>query len=385
MPQFPNDIRSKLPNVGTTIFTTMSALANEHDAINLSQGFPDFESSEKLIDLVHKYMRKGYNQYSTMQGLMPLRERIAEKMEKLYSAKYDPETEITISPGATYALYTAITAVIHEGDEAIIFTPAYDCYAPAIEMNGGKPVYIQLKPPFYHIDWDEVKKMINRRTRMIVINTPQNPTGTIMSAEDMVKLEQITKQSDIIVLSDEVYEHILFDGYEHQSVARFPELVNRSMIVYSFGKTFHNTGWKLGYCLAPANLMEEYRRIHQYVCFTCNTPIQHALAEFMADPANYTGINEMYEQKRNLFNDLVKDSRFILRPSSGTYFQLLDYSEITDEKDTEFAIRLTTDNGIASIPVSVFYNKKVDNKVLRFCFAKTEETLERAAEVLCKI
>ncbi|PCJ89674.1 MAG: methionine aminotransferase [Flavobacteriales bacterium] len=385
MATYPGDIHSKLPNTGTTIFTVMSGLANEVGAINLSQGFPDFESSPKLIELVNHYMKKGYNQYAPMQGILPLRERITEKMETLYSVKYHPEKEICITPGATYAIFTAITSLIKEGDEVIIFTPAYDCYAPAVEINGGMPVYIQLKPPHYTIDWGEVKKMLSRKTRMIILNTPQNPTGTILSAQDMEKLEQLVKNSNIVVLSDEVYEHILFDDYEHQSVARFPELVNRSIIVFSFGKTFHNTGWKMGYCLAPENLMAEFCKVHQFNVFTCNTPIQYALADFMANEENYLRINEMYEQKRDFFNNIVKDSRFILRPSAGTYFQLLDYSEITDEKDTEYAIRLTKEKGVASIPLSVFYNKKVDNNMLRFCFAKTEETLEKAGEVLCKI
>ena len=385
MAELASTIRSKLPHTGTNIFTVMSALANECGAVNLSQGFPNFESSPELIRLVSHFMEKGYNQYAPMQGILPLREQIAEKMYDLYSASYNPDTEITITPGATYAIYAAITSMINEGDEVILFTPAYDCYSPTIEINGGKPVYIQLKSPDYCIDWNEVKKMISRRTRMIIINTPHNPSGSILSAQDLTNLSQLTKDNGILVLSDEVYEHILFDKYEHQSVARFPELAKRSFIVCSFGKTFHNTGWKMGYCVAPEHLMKEFRKIHQFMAFSCNTPMQYALAEFMKDKSNYKGIAAFYEEKRNIFIEGLKTSRFIIRPSEGTYFQLLDYSNISEEKDTDFAIRLTKEFKIASIPVSVFYNKHVDNKVLRFCFAKKDETLEQATEILSKL
>ncbi len=385
MPQYPSNLSSNLPQVGTTIFTVMSGLANELGAINLSQGFPGFDIDPRLSELVTKSMQAGHNQYAPMGGAMPLREAIAKKMEDAYSIQYNPETEITVTAGATQAIYTAIAATIREGDEVIVFTPAYDCYAPAIELNGGKPVYVQLKTPDYKIDWDEVKKMVNRRTRMIIINTPHNPTGAIMSAQDLISLENLTKGSDILVVSDEVYEHILFDGYEHQSVARFPELANRSFIVYSFGKTFHATGWKVGYCLAPEALTKEFRKAHQFIVFSVNNPVQHALAEYMSNPDTFNSIAAMYQEKRDLFNGMLKDSRFELRPSAGTYFQLLGYSDITDEKDTEYAIRLTREHGVASIPVSVFYNKPVDDKVLRFCFAKDADTLQRAAEILCKI
>lgn len=385
MAHFPNTLTSKLPTVGTTIFAVMSKLANEHNAINLSQGFPDFECSKELIALVNKYMKKGYNQYAPLEGVLPLREIIVEKVEDIYSAKYDPETEINITAGATQAIYTAITALIKEGDEAIVFEPAYDCYVPAIELNGGVPVYAQLKSPDYRVDWDEVQKLITQRTRMIIINTPQNPAGSILTAADMLKLEKLTEGTDIVILSDEVYEHIIFDDYEHQSVARFPKLAERSMIVISFGKTFHATGWKIGYCLAPENLMKEFRKVHQFVVFTCNTPIQYALAEFLKKKSNYMYLPDFYQKKRDYFNTLVKNSKFKLKPALGSYFQLLDYSNITDEKDTDYAIRLTKEIGVASIPVSAFYHQPVDNKILRFCFAKTEETLEKAAEKLCKI
>jgi methionine transaminase len=385
MPQFNGMIRSKLPNVGTTIFTVMSALANEHKAINLSQGFPNFECSPKLVSLINDYMKKGFNQYAPMQGIMPLREVIAEKMQELYEAKYNPEKEINITAGGTEAIYAAITAVINEGDEVIIIEPAYDCYVPAIELSGGIPVYVQLMAPEYTIDWNEVKKKISHRTRMIMINTPHNPTGAVMTAEDMKELETITTGTDIIILSDEVYEHIIFDGLKHQSVCRFPKLAERSFIVFSFGKTYHATGWKMGYVLAPEKLMAEFRKVHQFIVFTVNTPFQYALADYMKNKNEYLELGAFYQKKRDYFINLIKGSKFTYTPASGSYFQLLDYSKITNEKDTDYAIRLTKEAGVASIPVSVFYHEQVDNKFLRFCFAKTDETLEQAAEKLCKV
>lgn len=385
MPVFPSLVRSKLPKVGTTIFTIMSALANEHNAINLSQGFPNFETSAELISLVNKYMKKGMNQYAPMQGILPLREAISEKMFDLYQAQYSPDTEINITAGGTQAIYTAITAVVQPGDEVIIFEPAYDCYAPAIELQGGIPIYVQLNAPDYNINWDEVKKLINQRTGMIMINTPHNPTGAVMSESDMKQLEKITNNTDIIILSDEVYEHIIFDGIPHQSVARFPKLAERSFIVFSFGKTYHTTGWKMGYCLAPANLMAEFRKVHQFLVFCVNTPIQYAVAEYMKKKEEYLELNKFYQDKRDYFINLIKDSKFKCTPASGSYFQLLNYSNISKEKDTDYAIRLTKEIGVASVPISVFYHNPVDNKFLRFCFAKTNETLEQAAEKLCKI
>lgn len=385
MPTYPNAINSKLPKVGTTIFTVMSALAKEHNAINLSQGFPDFEVHPELVNGVAEAMKAGHNQYAPMQGLPALREIISAKTEKLYGATYDPDTEINVTAGATQAIYTAITAVVKEGDEVIIFTPAYDCYEPAIELNGGKAVYIQLKNPEYNIDWEEVKQLVNRKTRMIIINTPHNPSGATMSIEDMVELERITRNSDIVILSDEVYEHIIFDGEAHESVCNFPGLAMRSMVVASFGKTFHATGWKMGYCLAPAELMKEFRKVHQYLVFTCNTPVQYALAEFLKKESRYLELGAFYQAKRDKFLGLIEDSRFNILPARGTYFQLLDYSEITQEADTEYAVRLTKEHGVASIPVSVFYHQPADHKVLRFCFAKGDETLEKAAKILNKI
>ena len=382
---YPNLIKSKLPNVGTNIFTIMSKLAADHKAINLSQGFPDFACDPELVALINKNMMAGNNQYAPMAGLMSLREILSQKTEELYSAKYDPETEITITAGATQAIYTAISAVIREGDEVIMFEPAYDCYQPAIELNGGKTIYLHLKAPNYTIDWDEVKMVINHRTKMIIINTPHNPTGSILTAKDMSKLEKLVENTDITIISDEVYEHIIFDGQEHQSVARFPKLAERSFIISSFGKTYHATGWKIGYCVAPKNLMAEFRKVHQFIVFCCNTPIQHALAEFLKKKNNYLDLGKFYQKKRDYFIKQIKGSKFELIPAAGTYFQLLNYKGISKEKDTDYAIRLTKEFGIASIPISVFYHESIDNNVLRFCFAKKEETLEKAAEILCKI
>jgi methionine aminotransferase len=383
--QFPSSIRSKLPNTGTTIFTTMSALAAEHGAINLSQGFPDFSSPPELIRLVEEYMRKGMNQYAPMPGLLALRERLAEKAQDLYKAKVDPVNEVTITSGGTQAIYTAIAATVHEGDEVILFTPAYDCYSPAIQLNGGRPIYIELELPDYHINWETVKKRITQRTRMIIINTPHNPTGAVLTKKDMKALQKLVQGSDILILSDEVYEHIIFDGQQHESVLKYPVLAERSFAIFSFGKTYHNTGWKVGYCIAPENLMKEFRKVHQYLVFSTNTPIQYALADFLDKKDEYLQLSSFYQEKRDFFAGLLKKSRFKVLPSKGTYFQLLNYSGITDEKDTEYAIRLTKEIGVASIPISVFYHNNVDNKILRFCFAKGNETLEKAAEKLCRI
>ncbi len=379
---FPNLINSKLPNVGTTIFTVMSKLAAENNAINLSQGFPDFSCNPDLIELVSKYMKAGNNQYAPMAGLIQLREMLAQKTEELYGSQYNPDTEITITAGATQAIYTAITAIIREGDEVIVFEPAYDCYQPAIELNGGKTIYLQLKAPSYSIDWEEVKKMMNHRTKMIIVNTPHNPTGSIMSAADMVMLQKLTKDTDIVIISDEVYEHIVFDGHVHQSVARYPHLAERSFIISSFGKTYHATGWKVGYCVAPQNLMNEFRKVHQFLVFSTNTPIQFALAEFLQQKNQYLELGNFYQKKRDYFISLIKNSRFEFTPSAGTYFQLLNYKKLSSEKDTDYAIRLTKEFKLAAIPISVFYHEGVDNHVLRFCFAKKEETLEKAAAII---
>jgi methionine aminotransferase len=385
MQDFSGTITSKLPGTETSIFAIMSALANETGAINLSQGFPDFPISEKLIELVNKYMRQGMNQYAPMLGVQALREVISEKVFNMYAASYHPNKEINITAGATQAIYTIISAMIHEGDEVIIFEPAYDSYIPAIKINGGIPVLAQLQTPDYHIDWDIVKKMINKNTRMIIINSPHNPTGSVLKEEDIKMLIKLTKKTDIVILSDEVYEHLIFDGILHQSVCLYPELAERSFITYSFGKTLHATGWKMGYVLAPENLMKEFRKVHQFNVFTCNTPIQYAIAEYLKDAENYNYLSGFYQQKRDFFLEQIKGSRFNIIPCYGTYFQLLNYSKITDEKETDFAIRMTKEFKLASIPVSPFYHNGFDNKTLRFCFAKTEETIMKAAEILNRI
>ena len=385
MPHFLNPIASKLPQVGTTIFTVMSRLAAEHKAINLSQGFPDFDCAPELRALLAKYINSGLNQYPPMAGVAPLREAIAAKVQALYGATYDPEDEITVVPGATYGIFTAIATLIHPGDEVILFEPAYDSYAPSVEVNGGRPVYVQLKYPDYSIDWREVQNAITPRTRMIVLNTPNNPTASVFSAEDLRMLEGTLRPTDIVVVSDEVYEHIVFDGHRHQSVAHFPGLAERSYVVSSFGKTYHVTGWKTGYVLAPRELMAEFRKVHQFNAFVTNGPVQYALAEYMQDKDAYLSLAAFYQKKRDFFLAGVKASRFKPLPSRGTFFQNLCYDKISDEKDTDLAIRLTREHGVASIPVSVFYRRPPAHKVLRFCFAKSEETLARGAEILCRI
>jgi methionine transaminase len=385
MELFPDIISSKLPQTGTSIFAVMTQLAREHNAINLSQGFPDFPVSEQLIELVFNNMQKGHNQYAPMPGIPELRHAIAEKTAFLYTASYNPDTEITVTAGATQAIYTAITAFIKENDEVIVFEPAYDSYIPAIRLCGGMPITVRLKLPDYKIDWNEVKKLITSRTKMIIINSPHNPSGSILSASDLLQLDKITRKTGIIVLSDEVYEHIIFDGFEHQSVCRYPQLASRSMVMCSFGKTFHATGWKLGYCLAPENLMKEFRKSHQFIVFTVNTPIQYAVAEYLQNKDNYMNLGAFYQEKRDYFLKLISGSRFKVIPASGTYFQVLDYSRISDETEMDFAVRLTKEFGVASVPNSYFYHKPQNNNTLRFCFAKSNETLEKAAEILCRI
>ncbi|WP_055436331.1 methionine aminotransferase [Lacinutrix algicola] len=376
---------SKLPNVGTTIFSVMSALANEHNAINMSQGFPNFKSDSKLIDLVSQAMNSGFNQYAPMPGNMELREAIAKKMELLYNSTYNPETEITVTAGATQAIYTIISTFIRPNDEVIIFRPAYDCYEPAIEINGGKTISIQLNAPHYKVNWEEVSTHFSSKTKMIIINTPQNPSGSVFTKADMLALQKLTENTNCIVLSDEVYEHIIYDGLEHESACKFPGLKSRSFITASFGKTFHNTGWKVGYCCAPKELMDEFKKVHQFNVFSVNHPTQKALADYLKEPNNYLGLSEFYQTKRDLFLSLIKDSRFKYIPAKGTYFQVLDFSEITKENDVDFAKRLTINHGLAAIPLSVFNDNNKDDKVLRFCFAKTDDTLKKAAEIINNI
>ena len=385
MKEFKGNFISQLPKVGTSIFAVMSQMATQYKAVNLSQGFPDFPVSAKLIDRIHFYMKKGMNQYAPMPGIPALREQIATMFKKLHNVDYDPDTEINIVAGATQAIYTVISAIIKDDDEAIIFEPAYDSYAPAIKLNGGIVKYAELKLPDYHIDWDEVSRLITHRTKLIVINTPHNPTGSILRAEDLKRLGEIIKSTDIIVLSDEVYEHLIFDNLKHESACKFPDLLNRTFVIGSFGKTFHATGWKMGFVLAPANLMAEFRKAHQFVVFAVNTPIQYAMADFIKNEKNYLGVSKMYEKKRDYFASKIKKSRFKIVPTYGTYFQLLDYSNISDEPEMEFATRLIKEHKIASVPVSAFYHDGQNNQRLRFCFAKEKETLDNAAKILCKI
>jgi methionine aminotransferase len=385
MPIYKYPFHSKLPEVPTSIFSIMSALAHEQKAINLSQGFPDFESDKKLIELVNKAMLTGKNQYAPMPGIFSLRNEISKKMENLYGVSYNPESEITITAGATQAIFTVIAATIKKDDEVLIFKPAYDCYEPTIELFGGKAIAVQLDPEDFNIDWELVRSLISDKTRMIIINTPHNPSGKILSVIDMLQLENILKDTAILLLSDEVYEHIIFDGEMHQTAALFPALAERTFITASFGKTFHNTGWKVGYCLAPKNLMAEFRKVHQFNVFSVNHPTQVALSEYLKTPKNYLELGEFYQQKRDLFLSLIKNSRFEFIPSKGTYFQLLNFKNITDENDYDFAIRLTKENKIASIPISVFNENNLDTKNLRFCFAKTDDTIKKAAEILCNI
>ena len=385
MRAYPHPIPSKLPNVGTTIFTVMSRLAVEHNAINLSQGFPAFDCAPELRALFCKYINSGYNQYPPSPGIIGLREAIAEKMHSLYGAIYDPEHEVTITPGATYGIFTCVTAFVSPGDEVILFEPAYDSYAPAVEVNGGKPVYVQLRYPDYSIDWEAVKNAITPRTRMIILNTPNNPTASVFSAEDLRLLEGLLRDTDIIVASDEVYEHLVFDGHQHQSVARFPGLAERSFVVNSFGKTYAVTGWKMGYVLAPKNLMAEFRKVHQFNAFVSNGPVQYAFADYMKNQDAYLSLAAFYQKKRDFFLEGLKGSRFKPLPSRGTFFQNLDYSAISDERDTDLAVRLIKEKGIAAIPVSVFYREPPAHKVLRFCFAKSEQTLAQGAAILSSL
>lgn len=376
---------SKLPNVGTTIFTVMSKLAADHNAINLSQGFPDFEGPAELIELTNKYMLEGKNQYAPMGGVPVLNERIAEKVNNLYGAEYHPAKEITITAGGTQAIFTALAATIHPGDEVVIFEPAYDSYAPSIKLLGGLVKPLELSPPDYKIDWDMVKKLVTNRTRMIILNSPQNPTGTILKQDDIKHLITITKGTDILILSDEVYEHIIYDGNEHLSMAKFPELRERSFITSSFGKLFHNTGWKIGYCLAPEFLMNEFRKIHQYLVFSVNSPIQYAIADMLLQKNYYSSLNTFFDEKRKFFRELLRQTRFQLLPCEGSYFQCVGIKNVTNENDVEFTKRLTQEFGVASIPTSAFYSKSTDFGVIRFCFAKKQETLEKAVERLTKV
>jgi len=378
-------ISSKLPRVGTTIFTVMSSLATELGAVNLGQGFPDYPMSEELIALVSEAMNSGFNQYAHMNGLPALCAVLAEKIQALYGTSIDPQSQITITPGGTYAIYTALTTILHPGDEVIVFEPAYDSYIPNIEINGAIPVRIDLQFPDYQIDWPEVRRRITPKTRAIIINSPHNPTGSVLSAADMEQLRAIVRDTDIFIISDEVYEHLIFDEIPHQSILRYPDLLERSFVSFSFGKVYHCTGWKLGYSVSSPDLMAEFRKVHQFNCFSCHTPSQVALSKFLTNKESYLSLGAFMQQKRDYFHNLMSSSRFTPLPSYGSYFQLYKYDRISDERDKDLAIRITKEYGVATIPVSAFYQSGKDDKVIRFCFAKKEETLERAAERLIKI
>ncbi|EEE01588.1 putative aminotransferase [Burkholderia multivorans CGD1] len=380
-PVFP----SRLPNVGTTIFTVMSALAAEKGAVNLGQGFPDFDCDPRIVDAVAAAMRSGHNQYPPMAGVAPLREAIADKIAQLYGRRYDASTEITVTAGATQALLTAILCAVHPGDEVIVVEPTYDSYLPSIELAGGKPVFVTLEAPDYTIPFDRLAAAITPNTRMILINTPHNPTGTVWREADMRKLEDIVRGTNVLILSDEVYEHMVYDGERHESVARYPELAARSFIVSSFGKTYHVTGWKVGYVAAPAALTAEFRKVHQFNVFTVNTPMQIGLADYLRDPAPYLTLAGFYQNKRDFFRAGLERTRFKLLPCSGTYFQCVDYSAISDLPEAEFSKWLTSEIGVAAIPVSAFYHEPHESGVVRFCFAKQESTLATALERLARL
>ena len=373
---------SKLPDVPTSIFAKMSGMAKEYGAINLAQGFPNFPSSPVLNELVFSAIKDGFNQYAPMPGIIELREAIADKIEFLYQKKYNPDSEITITAGATQAIFTIISAVSNQWDVVMWCAPAYDSYAPSILINGGIPVEVNLKPPEYSIPWDQVESTISPKTKMILINSPHNPTGSVLTGSDLLKLQEIVIKNELIVLSDEVYEHIIFDQKKHHSVALLEELSQRSFIVASFGKTFHNTGWKMGYCTAPINLMKEFRKVHQFNVFSVNHPIQRAMAKYLENSKSYLSLPDFYQEKRDYFLSLLKGSRFKFEPAAGTYFQILNYEMISLENDVHFAEKLTSENKVASIPISAFYADKTDQKQLRFCFAKQNETLEQAANIL---
>jgi len=378
-------LRSKLPNTGVTIFTTMSRLALEHGAINLSQGFPDFDCAPELVEAVARYMREGNNQYAPMPGVIALREALARKIERLYGRRYDPATEITITSGATEAIFDTLTALVHPGDEVLLFQPAYDSYVPAIQLSGGTPVFITLRPPDYGIDWDAARRALTPRTRAIVLNSPHNPTGMILTSDDMRELSHLLDQTDAIVVSDEAYEHIIFDGARHESMSRYPAIAERAVVIGSFAKTFHTTGWKIGWAAAPKALSAEVQSIHQWVTFAVNGAIQLAYAEFLASDPECRGVSTFYQRKRDLFLSLIKESRFRPLPCRGTFFQMVDYSAISSDPDTEVAMWLLKEHGVASIPPSSFLYGVDSGPILRLCFAKRDDTLERAAERLRKV
>lgn len=378
-------INSKLPQVGTTIFTVMSGLATEHQAINLGQGFPDFPMNQDLLNLVSDVMHKGYNQYVPMQGYMPLREALAEKVSFLYGTTISPDSQITITPGGTYAIYTALTTILQPGDEVIVFEPAYDSYIPNVEINGAVAVRVNLEFPSYKINWDEVRRVITKKTRAIIINSPHNPTGAVLDEVDIQQLRSCVEGTNIFIISDEVYEHLIFDGILHQSILKYPDLLERAFVCFSFGKVYNCTGWKLGYCISAPETMKEFRKVHQFNCFCCHTPSQVALASFLKERDAYLELGSFMQQKRDYFIDLMRATRFELLNSSGSYFITATYNKISEEGDKDFAIRMTKEIGVATIPVSAFYKDGTDNKVIRFCFAKKEGTIKAAVERLATI
>lgn len=380
-------LASRLPQVGTTIFTVMSALAAEKGAVNLGQGFPDFDCDPALVDAVTEAMKSGANQYPPMSGVPALREAIAAKIDRLYGYRYDPASEITVTAGATQALLTAILCCVHPGDEVIVIEPVYDSYGPAIELAGGRlvPVQMEIGPNGYFVPWDKLAAAVTPKTRLIMVNSPHNPTGSILRPSDIEALARIVRGTGILLLSDEVYEHMVYDGARHESLCRHPELAARAFVVSSFGKTYHVTGWKVGYVAAPAALSAEFRKVHQFNVFTVNTPVQHGLARYMQDPAPYLDLPAFYQRKRDLFRAGLQNSRFKLLPSEGTYFQCVDYSAISDQPEAEFAKWLTTEVGVAAIPVSAFYSRPRESGVVRFCFAKKEETLQAALQRLARL
>lgn len=378
-------LHSKLPRVGTTIFTTMSALATEYRAVNLGQGFPDFPMNGKLVDAVTKAMQQDFNQYAPMPGWLPLREALAEKAATLYGASLHPDKEITITPGGTYAIYTALTTILSPGDEVIVLEPAYDSYVPNIEVNGAIPVLVPLNGHDFSVNWPAVHAAVSPRTKAIILNSPHNPTGAVLGENDITELRKLITRQDMFIISDEVYEHLIFDGKVHHSMLRYPDLLERSFVCFSFGKVYHCTGWKLGYCIAPAALTREFRKVHQFNSFSCHTPSQVGITEFLKDREEYLRLGVFLQEKRDRFIELMRQTGFSLRPSSGSYFICAGYEKISDERDSDFAIRLTREAGVATIPVSAFYQDGADQKLLRFCFAKKNETLEQAVGRLASL
>ncbi|CAI1691738.1 pyridoxal phosphate-dependent aminotransferase [Serratia proteamaculans] len=377
--------RSKLPDVGTTIFTVIGQLSAEHQALNLSQGAPNFACEPQLVEAVAQAMRAGHNQYAPMSGVAALRTALADKVERLYGARYDADEEITVIASASEGLYSAISALVHPGDEVIYFEPAFDSYAPIVRLQGATPVAIKLSLQDLHIDWDEVAAAINSKTRMIIVNSPHNPTGSVFGEHDIERLTALTRNTDIVILSDEVYEHVVFDGDIHHSMARHPQLAERSVIVSSFGKTYHVTGWRVGYCMAPAALMDEIRKVHQFMVFSADTPMQYAFAEALGNPQSYLGLADFYQQKRDLLASALQDSRFELLPSRGSFFMLARFSGFSSESDNDFAVRLIREAKVATIPLSAFYSDGTNTGIIRLSFSKDNETLLEGARRLCQV